>query len=180
MRAAVSPRMASTIVEAAAAISSWPARILARRHTPSHRTLRTTTTAPAARQDFAVTLLPEYSPERRRQAGPPRFTSGTDQGDGPGHTNSVEAVRHIVSTEPAPPGAKAYVTGAAATTTDQNAVGDASMKMIEGLTFVVIIVMLLLVYRSVVTVLVTMSMVVVGLLSAAASSPSSASTTSSS
>lgn len=92
------------------------------------------------------------------------YVSG-DQGEALAN-ESVEAVRHIVSTEPAPPGVKAYVTGAAATTTDQNAVGDASMKMIEGLTFAVIIVMLLLVYRSVVTVLITMSMVVVGLLSA--------------
>ncbi|WP_319448863.1 MULTISPECIES: MMPL family transporter [unclassified Mycobacterium] len=79
---------------------------------------------------------------------------------------SVESVRHIVGGIKAPPGVKAYVTGPAATTTDQNVVGDASMKMIEGLTFGVITIMLLLVYRSVVTVAITLSMVVVGLLSA--------------
>ena len=79
---------------------------------------------------------------------------------------SVEAVRDIVDETHPPAGVQAYVTGPAATTTDQNAVGDASMKMIEGLTFAVITVMLLLVYRSVVTVLITLSMVVVGLLSA--------------
>ncbi len=58
------------------------------------------------------------------------------------------------------------MTGPAATTTDQNAVGDASMETIEMLTFAVITVMLLIVYRSIVTVLITLFMVVVGLSSA--------------
>lgn len=80
--------------------------------------------------------------------------------------DSVASVRDIVASVKAPPGVQAYVTGPAATTTDQNEVGDASMKTIEALTFAVITVMLLLVYRSVITVLVTLSMVVVGLLSA--------------
>ncbi|BBZ29826.1 membrane protein [Mycolicibacterium madagascariense] len=88
-----------------------------------------------------------------------------DQGEALAN-ESVDAVRSIVDGVKAPPGVKAYVTGPAATTTDQNAVGDASMKTIEMLTFAVIIVMLLLVYRSVVTVVITMGMVVVGLLSA--------------
>ncbi|MGA5462053.1 RND family transporter [Mycobacterium sp. NPDC050041] len=88
-----------------------------------------------------------------------------DQGEALAN-ESVEAVRAIVAGVQPPPGVQAYVTGPAATTTDQNAVGDASMKTIEALTFAVIIVMLLLVYRSVVTMLVTMVMVVVGLLSA--------------
>ncbi|MHC9293295.1 RND family transporter [Mycobacterium sp. LTG2003] len=79
---------------------------------------------------------------------------------------SVEAVRNIVDRVQKPDGVKAYVTGPAATTTDQNAVGDASMKMIEGLTFAVITVMLLMVYRSIITVVITLGMVVVGLLSA--------------
>ncbi|MHA3018892.1 MMPL/RND family transporter [Mycobacterium sp. BMJ-28] len=79
---------------------------------------------------------------------------------------SVEAVRDIVKNAKAPNGVKAYVTGPAATTTDQNAVGDASMQMIEGLTFIVITVMLLIVYRSIVTVLITLFMVVIGLSSA--------------
>ncbi|WP_445167637.1 MMPL/RND family transporter [Mycolicibacterium sp. Dal123E01] len=77
---------------------------------------------------------------------------------------SVEAVRHIVSTTPAPPGVKAYVAGPSATTTDQNAVGDASMETIEALTFGVIAIMLLLIYRSIVTTVITLGMVVVGLL----------------
>jgi len=78
---------------------------------------------------------------------------------------SVDAVRHIVSTTPAPPGVKAYVAGPSATTTDQSAVGDASMKTIEALTFGVIAIMLLLIYRSLVTTVITLGMVVVGLLS---------------
>jgi putative drug exporter of the RND superfamily len=88
-----------------------------------------------------------------------------DQGEALAN-ESVQAVRDIVAGTQAPAGVKAYVTGPAATTTDQNVVGDASMKMIEGLTFAVIIVMLLLVYRSVITVLITLFMVVIGLLSA--------------
>jgi RND superfamily putative drug exporter len=88
-----------------------------------------------------------------------------DQGEALAN-ESVDAVRSIVDSTTAPQGVKAYVTGPAATSTDQNAVGDASMKMIEGLTFAVITIMLLLVYRSVVTVLITLSMVVVGLMSA--------------
>ncbi|MEH3139846.1 MAG: MMPL family transporter [Mycobacterium kyogaense] len=88
-----------------------------------------------------------------------------DQGEALAN-ESVQAVRDIVDQTQAPPGVKAYVTGPAALTTDQNIVGDASMKTIEGVTIGIIIVMLLIVYRSVVTMLVTMSMVFVGLLSA--------------
>ena len=76
---------------------------------------------------------------------------------------SVAAVREIAGQGGAPSGVKAYVTGPAATTTDQNVVGDNSMKTIELLTFAVIIVMLLLVYRSIVTTLVVLVMVVLGL-----------------
>ncbi|MGE0218056.1 RND family transporter [Mycolicibacterium sp.] len=77
--------------------------------------------------------------------------------------DSVAAVRDVVATTPAPAGVKAYVTGPAATTNDQNVVGDASMRLIEGITFVVITIMLLLVYRSIVTVVITLGMVVIGL-----------------
>ena len=92
------------------------------------------------------------------------YVSG-DQGEAIAN-ESVEAVRNIVDTTPAPEGVRAYVTGPAATTTDQNAVGDASMKQIEALTFGVITVMLLLVYRSIVTTVITLGMVVVGLMAA--------------
>ncbi|WP_292988591.1 MMPL family transporter [Mycobacterium sp.] len=85
-----------------------------------------------------------------------------DQGEALAN-ESVQAVRTTVKSVKTPPGVHAYVTGPAATSTDQNAVGDASMEMIEGLTFAVITIMLLLVYRSVVTVVVTLGMVVLGL-----------------
>ena len=79
---------------------------------------------------------------------------------------SVQAVRTLIDETPPPDGVRAYVTGPAATTTDQNIVGDASMRTIEMVTFAVIIVMLLIVYRSVVTTAVVMSMVVLGLMGA--------------
>jgi putative drug exporter of the RND superfamily len=92
------------------------------------------------------------------------YVSG-DQGEAIAN-ESVEAVRKIVASVPAPAGVKAYVTGPAATTTDQNEVGDASMEMIEMLTFGVITIMLLLVYRSIITVIITLGMVVLSLMGA--------------
>jgi RND superfamily putative drug exporter len=65
---------------------------------------------------------------------------------------SVDAVRRIVSTAPAPNGIQAYVAGPAAVTTDQLEVGNKSAKKVMGVTIAVIIVMLLIVYRSVATV----------------------------
>ena len=73
---------------------------------------------------------------------------------------SVEAVQQIVRSIPAPNGVKAFVTGPAALSADQNIAGDRSLQVIETVTFVVIIAMLLMVYRSVVTVLLTLAMVV--------------------
>ncbi len=88
-----------------------------------------------------------------------------DQGEALAN-ESVESVRHIAAETPAPPGVKAYVTGPAATTTDQNIVGDESMQLIELVTFAVIIVMLLMVYRSIVTTFIVLAMVVLELLGA--------------
>ncbi|OBA70080.1 hypothetical protein A5641_14080 [Mycobacterium sp. 1554424.7] len=85
-----------------------------------------------------------------------------DQGEALAN-ESVDAVRHIATSLPAPAGVKAYVTGPAATSTDQNAVGDKSMQAIEMLTFAVIAVMLLLVYRSFITVFIVLAMVVLEL-----------------
>jgi len=85
-----------------------------------------------------------------------------DQGESLAN-ESVEAVQHIASGIPAPPGVKAYVTGPAVTSADQNEVGDKSMQTIELVTFAVIFVMLLLVYRSIVTVIIVLSMVVLEL-----------------
>ena len=76
---------------------------------------------------------------------------------------SVEAVRKIATETPAPAGVHAYVTGPAATTTDQNIVGDKSMQLIELVTFGVIIIMLLIVYRSIITTAIVLVMVVLGL-----------------
>ncbi|HET7742205.1 MAG TPA: MMPL family transporter, partial [Mycobacterium sp.] len=88
-----------------------------------------------------------------------------DQGEALAN-ESVESVREIAEGAETPAGVKAYVAGPSATTTDQNAVGDASMKTIEALTFGVITIMLLLIYRSVITTVITLGMVMVGLLSA--------------
>ncbi|BBY65252.1 MMPL/RND family transporter [Mycolicibacterium helvum] len=87
---------------------------------------------------------------------------GGDQGETLAN-ESVGAVRKVIADTPAPPGVKAYVTGPAATTTDQNAVGDKSMQVIELVTFAVIAVMLLIVYRSIVTTLIVMVMMGLGL-----------------
>jgi len=69
-------------------------------------------------------------------------------------TESVQAVRKIVNGTPAPPGVKAYVTGASALQADLHRSGDKSMVKITGTTVVVILVMLLFVYRSIRTVIV--------------------------
>lgn len=79
---------------------------------------------------------------------------------------SVKAVRKLVEETPAPPGVKAYVTGAAALTADQSAAGEKGVILVTMVTFLVIIVMLLWVYRSIVTVLITLIMVVLELFAA--------------
>ncbi|OBI23573.1 RND family transporter [Mycobacterium sp. E2497] len=89
------------------------------------------------------------------------YISG-DQGEALAN-ESVDAVRHVIASVPAPTGVKAYVTGPAATSADQNATGDKSMEVIELLTFAVIIGMLLLVYRSFITVCIVLAMVVLEL-----------------
>ncbi len=67
---------------------------------------------------------------------------------------SVDAVRDIVEHTPAPPGIKAYVTGAAPQVADQFESGDKGTTKVTLLTIGgVIAIMLLLVYRSVVTML---------------------------
>jgi putative drug exporter of the RND superfamily len=76
---------------------------------------------------------------------------------------SVNAVRRIVSTAPAPNGIKAYVAGPAAVTTDQLEFGNKSARKVMGVTVAVIVLMLLIVYRSLVTVLLTLLMVFIEL-----------------
>jgi RND superfamily putative drug exporter len=76
---------------------------------------------------------------------------------------SVDAVRRIVSTAPAPNGIQAYVAGPAAVTTDQLEFGNKSARKVMGVTVGVIVLMLLIVYRSLVTVLLTLLMVFIEL-----------------
>lgn len=74
---------------------------------------------------------------------------------------SVDAVRDIVDHTPAPPGVKAYVTGAAPQVADQFETGDKGTTKVTLLTVVVIAIMLLLVYRSVVTMLLVLITVLI-------------------
>jgi RND superfamily putative drug exporter len=76
-------------------------------------------------------------------------------------TESVEAVRKIVDSVPAPPGIKSYVTGAGPLIADQSHAGEKGVKLVTLVTFLVIIVMLLFVYRSVSTVFIVLFMVMV-------------------
>ncbi|GAB7141995.1 RND family transporter [Mycobacterium riyadhense] len=79
---------------------------------------------------------------------------------------SVQSVRKIVDGTPAPPGVKAYVTGAAALNADQSTAGEKGVQKVTAITFLVIIVMLLFVYRSMVTVILTLLMVALELMAA--------------
>ncbi|MEA2484477.1 MAG: putative drug exporter of the superfamily, partial [Thermoleophilaceae bacterium] len=79
---------------------------------------------------------------------------------------SVDAVRDIVSTTPAPPGVKAYVTGAAPLLTDNFEVGSQGTVLVTLVTFGVIALMLLIVYRSLVTTIIVLATVLVELAAA--------------
>jgi putative drug exporter of the RND superfamily len=79
---------------------------------------------------------------------------------------SVQAVRSIVDNSPAPPGIKAYVTGAAPLSNDQHHAGDKTVKLITAVTMCVIFLMLLFVYRSIVTVLLVLVMMFIELAAA--------------
>ncbi|ART67387.1 MMPL family RND transporter [Mycobacterium dioxanotrophicus] len=74
---------------------------------------------------------------------------------------SVNAVRAIVDHTPAPPGVKAYVTGAAPQVADQFEVGNEGTTKVTLLTILVIAIMLLLVYRSVVTMILVLITVLI-------------------
>ncbi|MGA9489320.1 MAG: MMPL family transporter, partial [Mycobacterium sp.] len=73
-------------------------------------------------------------------------------------TESTEAVRKIVDSVPAPPGIKAYVTGAGPLFADQSHAGEKGVAKVTLVTLLVIIVMLLFVYRSVSTVMIMLFM----------------------
>ena len=87
------------------------------------------------------------------------FLAG-NQGE-PLSLESVDAVRDIVNHTPAPPGVKAYVTGAAPQIADQFEVGNKDTTKVTVLTILVIAIMLLLVYRSLVTMILVLVTVLV-------------------
>ena len=74
---------------------------------------------------------------------------------------SVDALRQIVAKTPAPPGVRAYVTGAAPQITDQFEVGNQGTTKVTLLTVGVIAVMLLIVYRSVLTMILALVTVLI-------------------
>ena len=79
---------------------------------------------------------------------------------------STAAVRKIVDSVPAPPGIKAYVTGAGPLIADQSHAGEKGIAIVTMVTILVIIVMLLVVYRSVTTVMIMLTMVFIELAAA--------------
>ncbi len=127
------------------------------------RDLRADTTHVQHVQDFwGDSLTAKGAQSRDGKAAYVQVYIAGDQGETLAN-DSVEAVRRIATESPAPDGVKAYVTGSAASSTDQNIVGDESMQMIELVTFGVIAVMLLGVYRSIITTLIVLVMVVLEL-----------------
>ncbi|OCB18875.1 hypothetical protein A5675_18335 [Mycobacterium malmoense] len=81
-------------------------------------------------------------------------------------TESALALRKIVDSVPAPPGIKAYVTGAGPLFADQSHAGEKGVMVVTLVTFLVIVVMLLFVYRSVITMLIMLVMVFIELAAA--------------
>ncbi len=79
---------------------------------------------------------------------------------------SALALRKIVDSVPAPPGIKAYVTGAGPLFADQSHAGEKGVMVVTLVTFLVIVVMLLFVYRSVSIVLIMLAMVFIELAAA--------------
>ena len=73
---------------------------------------------------------------------------------------SVDATRDVVAHTPAPPGVKAYVTGAAPLVTDQFEVGSKGIFKVTVITVLVILAMLLWVYRSVTAIFVLVTVII--------------------
>ncbi|HTZ15975.1 MAG TPA: RND family transporter [Mycobacterium sp.] len=74
-------------------------------------------------------------------------------------SQSVDAVRKIVDSTPAPKGVKAYVTGPAALAADANQAGEKTIVKFMVITVAVITIMLLFLYRSITTVILLLAMV---------------------
>lgn len=81
-------------------------------------------------------------------------------------TESVDAVRDIVDHTQAPPGVKAYVTGATPLVTDQFEVGNKGLLLVTVITLLVVLVMLFWVYRSIVTTILLLLTVLIELAAA--------------
>jgi RND superfamily putative drug exporter len=81
-------------------------------------------------------------------------------------SESALALRKIVDSVPAPPGIKAYVTGAGPLFADQSHAGEKGVALVTLVTFLVIVVMLLFVYRSVTIMLIMLAMVFIELAAA--------------
>jgi putative drug exporter of the RND superfamily len=81
-----------------------------------------------------------------------------DQGEGMA-LESIAAVRNIISSTPAPDGVDVYVTGSTALIADQQDVGDTSLRVVTGVTFLVLVLMLTAIYRSLITVVSVLLMV---------------------
>jgi putative drug exporter of the RND superfamily len=79
---------------------------------------------------------------------------------------SVDALRNIIATTPAPPGIHAYVAGSATQIADQFEVGNESTNFVTALTVAVIAIMLLIVYRSPVTMILALLTVLIELAAA--------------
>ena len=79
---------------------------------------------------------------------------------------SVDSVRDIVNHTQAPPGVKAYVSGAAPQVADQFEVGSGGTAKVTVVTVLVIAVMLLIVYRSLITMILVLITVLVELAAA--------------
>ncbi|MCV7235029.1 MMPL/RND family transporter [Mycobacterium branderi] len=77
---------------------------------------------------------------------------------------SVAAVRDIVAKDPAPPGLRVYVSGAAPLASDTVAIANSSLNNITIVTIILIVTMLLLVYRSLTNVVVPLLGVLIEML----------------
>ncbi|MDG5485394.1 MMPL/RND family transporter [Mycolicibacterium gadium] len=136
----------------------------------------------AEAHQYYDTLIDRFEQDRKHVQhvqdfwGDPLTAAGSQSSDGkaayvqvfltgnlgePESIESVDAIRDIVNSTPAPPGIKAYVAGPAPQVTDQFEVGNEGTTKVTVLTVLVIAVMLLLVYRSIVTMLLVLITVLI-------------------
>jgi len=111
-------------------------------------------------QDFWVDPLTAASSQSKdgKAAYVQVYLAG-NQGDALAN-ESVDTIRQIVAQTPAPPGVRAYVTGAAPLVTDQFEVGSKGIFKVTVITVLVILVMLFWVYRSVTAIFVLVTVII--------------------